>query len=144
MRQILLIAAILLVPNLVLIAQHSGHGSSGQGQQQGQSQPGRATTGGQSSQSTAAQKREKQRNQLRSQATNEQREQYRTGNRSMERTRTQARDMVRMSNGTAFDADQVRQQRDQLRDQVRTMDQHNQRLIKGLDNQQQAAIEQRR
>ena len=51
--------------------------------------------------------------------------------------------MARISNGTAFNADQARQQRDQLRDQVRTMDQQNQRLMQGLDNQQRAAIEQR-
>jgi len=90
-----------------------------------------------------AQTRQQQRNQLRSQATDGQREQYRTGNQSMERIRTQARDMARISNGTTFNADQARQQRDQLRDQVRTMDQQNQRLMEGLDNQQRAAVEQR-
>ena len=143
MRRILLIAAMLLLPNVVLIAQHSGHSTSGQGQQQGQAQPRRATTGSQSSQSMMAQTRQQQRNQLRSQATDGQREQYRTGNQSMERIRTQARDMARMSNGTTFNADQARQQRDQLRDQVRTMDQQNQRLMEGLDNQQRTAVEQR-
>lgn len=86
---------------------------------------------------------QKQRNQLRSQATNGQREQYRTANRSMERIHTQARDMARKSTGTTFNADQARQQRDQLRDQVRTMDQQNRGLMQGLDNQQRAAIEQR-
>lgn len=48
-----------------------------------------------------------------------------------------------MANGTTFNADQARQQRDQIRDQVRTMDQQNQRLMQGLDTQQRAAIEQR-
>ena len=143
MRRILLIAAMLLIPNVVLIAQHSGPSTSGQGQQQGQAQPRRATTGSQSSQSMMAQTRQQQRNQLRSQATDGQREQYRTGNQSMERIRTQARDMARISNGTTFNADQARQQRDQLRDQVRTMDQQNQRLMEGLDNQQRTAVEQR-
>jgi DNA repair exonuclease SbcCD ATPase subunit len=51
--------------------------------------------------------------------------------------------MARKSTGTTFNVDQARQQRDQLRDQVRTMDQQNRGLMQGLDNQQRAAVEQR-
>ncbi len=143
MRRILTIAAMLLLPNVFLIAQRPGHSTSGQGQQQGQAQPPRATTGSQSSRSTMTQTTQQQRNQLQSQATNGQREQYRTANQSMERIHTQARDMARKSTGTTFNVDQARQQRDQLRDQVRTMDQQNRGLMQGLDNQQRAAVEQR-
>ncbi len=141
MRRILTIAAMLLLPNVFLIAQRPGHGTSGQGQQQRQAQPRQATTGSQSN--TRSQARQQQRNQLRSQATNQQREQYRAANQSMERIHTQARDMARKSTGTRFNVDQARQQRDQLRDQVRTMDQQNRGLMQGLDNQQRAAVEQR-
>jgi len=142
MRRILLILALFLVPAVGLVAQRSGRGGSVSGQRQ--TQPSQPTTRqSQSRQSTMDQTRQQQRSQLRSQATDQQRQQYRTCDQSMERIRTQARDMARMSNGTTFNADQARQQREQLRDQVRTMDQQHQRMMQGLDNRQLTAVEQR-
>ena len=60
----------------------------------------------------------------------------------MDRLRTQARDMVRASSGSSFNAGQTRQQRDQLREQLRTMEQQHESVMQGLNTQQRAAVEQ--
>ena len=142
MKAILLITAMLLTSAAGLIAETSRRGGGGLVQRGAATQRSQSTRRSQFGPGTTNQFQQQRRQQLRSQVTNQQREQYRVGNQFMDRIRTQARDMERVSAGT-FNADQVRQQRDQLRDQVRTMEQQNQHLIQGLNSEQRAAVEQR-
>ena len=75
-------------------------------------------------------------------ATDQQRDQIRTCDQSMDRVRTRARDMAQASAGKNFNAEQARQQRNQLRNEVQTMEQEHTRLMKGLSGEQRDALQQ--
>lgn len=51
--------------------------------------------------------------------------------------------MDRLAKSKTFDASAVRRQRDQMRDQLRTMEQEHERLMKGMSQEQQAALRNR-
>jgi chromosome segregation ATPase len=74
-------------------------------------------------------------------ATDRQRDQIRTCDQSMDRVRTRARDMAKAAGGKNFDAEQARQQRTQLRNEVRTMEQEHARLMQGLGAEQREAAQ---
>jgi hypothetical protein len=98
---------------------------------------------GQAGQGTMDKTRQMQRDRLRTQATDQQRQQFKTCDQSQDRIRTQARDMARAASGSSFNADQARQQRDQLREQLQTMEQQHESVMQGLNSQQRSAVEQR-
>ena len=80
------------------------------------------------------------RDRIRIHATDQQRDQYRTCDQSMDRIRTRARDMAKASSSPGFNADQARQNRDQLRNELRVMEQEHERLMQGLNGEQKEAI----
>ena len=80
------------------------------------------------------------RDRLRSHATDQQRDQYRTCTQSADRVRAQARQMAQAT-GKGFNADQARQQREQLHNRIQTMQQEHERLLEGLNNEQRAAMQ---
>lgn len=84
-----------------------------------------------------------QRDRLRTQATDQQRDQYRTCDQSMDRIRTQAHDMAQAAAGSGFNAGQAQQQRDQLRQQIQTMQQEQDRLRQSLSSDQSGFAKQR-
>ena len=51
--------------------------------------------------------------------------------------------MARDSRGTQFKADQARQQRDQIRERLQTMQQEHEQLMTGLSNEQREALQNR-
>ncbi len=102
----------------------SGQGL-GTGQEQGQSQSGSKAGSGQMEQQ-------------RIKATTQQRDQMRTCDKLADNIRKQARKMSQTSTGS-FNADQAVRQQNQIRDQVRTMEQEHERLMNGLDPTQQQA-----
>jgi chromosome segregation ATPase len=74
-------------------------------------------------------------------ATDQQRDQVRTCDQSMDRARSRARDMARAADGKGFNAEQARQQRNELRNEVRTMEQEHARLMRGLSGEQREALQ---
>ncbi len=139
-----LLAAIFLffaTSNLVQ-AQGRGGGQSKGGTttagQQGRGQGGnQGQMGSQKGQKGGAQDRKQV------QATDLQRDQLRTCTSSADRIRQQARDMANAASGAGFKAEQARQQRDQLREQIQTMQQEHNRLIQGLSQEQKAQLQER-
>jgi chromosome segregation ATPase len=80
------------------------------------------------------------RQRLRIHATDQQRAQYRTCTQSLDRLRTRIRDMNRIMNSAAFNKQQALQAREQLRNELRTMQQEHDRWVAGLDDEQKAAV----
>jgi chromosome segregation ATPase len=76
-------------------------------------------------------------------ATSQQRQQYETCSKTMDRVRETTRDMVRTADGKAFSADQARQQRDRLQEHLQTMEQQHQQVMQGLGVEQRSTIQQR-
>ncbi len=75
-------------------------------------------------------------------ATQQQRDQIRTCSKQADEVRKQVRKMAQTSD-KKFNADEARGQRDQIRTQLQAMEQEHERLMNGLDpNQQQAFREQ--
>jgi hypothetical protein len=75
-------------------------------------------------------------------ATDQQRDQFRACTQSQDRVRTQARDISRVGQRAGSSSNDARRQRDQLREQVRIMQQEHQRLMQGLGPEQQEAARQ--
>jgi basic membrane lipoprotein Med (substrate-binding protein (PBP1-ABC) superfamily) len=120
-----------------------GGGGQGQGSGQGQGQ-GSGLGGGQGQQQGqgGTQAGRGDMDQQRVHATKEQRDQIRTCSKQADEIRQQARKMTQTS-AKKFNADEARQQRDQIQTQLRAMEQEHERLMNGLDpNQQQALQEQ--
>ena len=87
--------------------------------------------------------RDRDRDRVRIHATNEQRDQFRTCTQSADRVRIQAREMARQAGGVGFHPDQARQQRNQVREQVRTMLEHHEMFLNGLGQEQLSAAQNR-
>lgn len=115
--------------------QHGGQGRPPQGQGQGQQQG----MGGDAGRGTMDRDRTQDRQRVH--ATDQQRDQLRSCDQSMDRVRTRARDMAKTAGGGNFSADQTRQHRDQLREQLRTMEQEHGQLMNGLNADQKQALE---
>ena len=115
------------------LASAQGRGGGGQGRPQGQGQ-------GQQGRGSEMGKGTMQRDRIR--ATGQQRDQIRTCDQSMDRVRTRARDMAQTSAGKNFNAEQARQQRNQLRNEVRIVEQEHTRLMQGLSGEQREGFQQ--
>ena len=129
-RTVLLAAAALLFASPIVFAQ--GHGQGRPGGQQRQ----RPTTGQQKQMGKAGGTQDRQR----IRATDRQRDQLRTCTQTADRIRQQARDMDRQAKSASFKAGEARQQRDQLREHVRTMEEQHQQLMNGLSEDQKTAL----
>ncbi len=132
-------AAVVLAAAPLAVAQGGGQGSRGQGgrpQGQGHGQGQQQGAGGmQQGRGDMDQTRTRQR----IHATDQQRHQFRTCTQSQDRVRTQAHDMAHLAKRQGASSDDARQMREQLREQVRTMQQEHQRLMQGLSGEQQTA-----
>ncbi len=110
---------------------HGQQQTQGQGQKQGQGPGWRQGQGSAQSGST-------QMEQKRIRATTHQRDQIRSCSKLADGIRKQARKMAQTREGK-FNADQALQQRNQIRDQIRSMDQEHERLMNGFDATQKQA-----
>lgn len=127
-NRIVLVAAAMLFASPA-IATQGRPGGAGQGRQR----------------PTAGQKQGKMRtgstmDRQRIRANNQQRDQLRTCTQTADRIRQQARDMDRLARSKTFDAAKARQQRDEIRNHVRTMEQEHQQLMNGMTQEQQTAL----
>jgi chromosome segregation ATPase len=73
----------------------------------------------------------------------QQRDRLRTCDQTAQQIRTQARQMARDARGSKFNANQARQQRDQLREQLQTMQREHEQLMSGLSTEQREALQNR-
>jgi len=112
-------------------------GSQGQRPSMGQGQ----RQGGQMGSPTAKTTRQQDRDRIR--ATDQQRDRLRTCDQTAQHIRTQARQMAQDARGSQFNADQARQQRDQIRERLQTMQQEHQQLMNGLSTEQREAMQNR-
>jgi hypothetical protein len=113
-------------------AQRSGAGrpgGSGQGQMAGQQQQ---SSGQQQSM------RSQQQMQVQSQATGQQRAAMKQTIAATQQMRSQLRPMMRLEKGQQIGADQAKRWREQIREQLQTMQQEQQALIAGLTEEQQS------
>jgi len=131
-KKSLILFSLFLVTAFNLLAQGRGgaQGRSGaQGQQAGRDQP------------AGRQSKPQERgagNQQHARASTRQRDQIRTCDQQADKIRKQMRKMAQTPS-QKFNADQARQQWNQLQQQIRAMEQEHERLMNGLDaNQQQA------
>lgn len=136
------LAVILIFTPAIAFAQGPGGGSARAGGQGQGSRPG-AGTGATTSRGTMDRDRIQQRDRLHTMATDQQRTEYRTCDELADRIRTRARDMSKSADGKGLSVGAMRQQRDQLREQVRTMDQEHQRMMQGLNDDQRDFIQNR-
>lgn len=111
-----------------------GGGSARSGQMQGQGPHGRDSAGGQVTQT-------QERNRI--QATVQQRNQVRSCDQSADQVRTRAGQIAKKAQGNSFNADAVRQERNRLQEQVAAMQQEQERLMAGLNDNQRNALQQR-
>lgn len=132
---------LLLAPG-PLLAQRPGGGGAGGGGQARQTQRGGGMGQG-AGLGTLDQTRQMQRDRLHTQATSAQRDQYRTCDQNLDQLRTRSRDLSRTASLTAFDPAKVSQQRAQIEEQFRAMDQSRNQLFQSLNQEQQDAIQAR-
>lgn len=132
-RRVLFVGATLLLASPAFATQ-GRPGGAGQGRQQ------RPTTGQRQGQTTSG-RGTMDRQRIR--ATDQQRDQLRDCTQTADRIREQARDMDRLTRSKTFEAAKARQQRDQIREQLRTMEQQHQQLMNGMSQEQQAALRNR-
>lgn len=136
------IAAAFVLAAAPAFAQGRPGGGQGQGQgqrpKQGQGQAQQKGPGG-SEQGRGTMDRDRDRTRQRIHATDQQRDQFRACTQSQNRVRTQARDMANLAKRRGFTSDEARQQRDQLRQLVRVMQEEHHRLMQGLNSEQQEA-----
>ncbi len=143
--KILAMAALLcLCVAPALLAQ--GRGGQGQRGQQGQGPraTGQQQRGGQQQQQQQGQQtqtREQQRQRIH--VTDQQRNQFRTCTLSADRVRTQARQMAQAAKGGGANNPEFRQQHQQLREQIRMMQQEHDRFMNGLSEQQRDQLQDR-
>jgi ketosteroid isomerase-like protein len=142
MKRKLLVLALSFVLASSAFAQRRGAGgmqgnqSAGKGQSTGMGNRG---AGQQSQQQTQMQDRQR----LRIHASDQQQQQSRTCTQSMDRVRTQLRTMSRISKNQAISSGQASQWREQLRNDIQTMNQEQTRLTNGLTPEQQDAVKNR-
>lgn len=133
-RRFLLVAAALLLASPAFAIQ--GRPGGGQGEQggQGRQQPRTGQQKGQMPSSRGASDRQRIR------ASDQQRDQLRDCTQTADRIRRQARDMDQLTRSKTFDASRARQQRDQMREQFRSMEQEHERLVNGMSQDQRNAL----
>lgn len=149
MKRALVLLTTLTILSPGLIAQRGPGGSGQRGaqpgspgpmtnpqQQQGQMGPGRGDM-------DRSQDRDRDRDRLRTYATGQQRDQFRSCTQSMDQLRTQSRDMRLASNDKSFSKETALQQQQKLQDRFRDMQQDQQRFMQALNNEQRAAMQQR-
>lgn len=135
----LLILLCVAVPGL---AQRHGAGGMQGGQGQGQGMPG-IQRGRNQSPGLVGQMGQQDRQRMRIHATEQQQLQYRTCTQSMDRVRSQIREMTRSSRDKSINRQQMQELHQQLRTELQMMQQERERLITGFDNEQKAAIQSR-
>lgn len=84
---------------------------------------------------------QQQRQRMQAHATQQQRDQYRQCTQSMERVRSQVREMRKAANGKAMDKQQVQQLQNRLRSEMQTMRQERERLSSSLNQDQTATVQ---
>jgi chromosome segregation ATPase len=145
-RALIFAAALLLAAAPVVVAQGRG-GKGGGGQHQGQpsgqqgQQPDMGQRGGQQGQGQQQGTGAQQRQQIH--ATNQQRGQYENCTQSSDRVRTQAHKMADAAKGGGANNAEFREQHQQLRNEIRTMQQENERFMNGLSDEQRAGMQDR-
>jgi chromosome segregation ATPase len=133
-RRFLLVAAVLLLASPAIAIQGRPGGAQGGQGGQGRQQPKTGQQKGQMPSGRGAADRQRIR------ATDQQRDQLRDCTQTADRIRQQARDMDQLTRSKTFDAAKARQQRDQMREQFRTMEQEHQRLVNGMSQDQRNAL----
>jgi hypothetical protein len=139
-RKVALLA--IVIAALCLPSSSQRRGGSAQGSRnvgQSQSQTQQRNQGG-AAQGTMT--RDMQRDRLHTQATTQQRDQYRACDQSLDRVRTHAGNMAKVQTRN-FDAGAARRQHNQLREQIQNMQQNHERMMTGLGNEQQGAVQER-
>ncbi len=109
------------------------HGTGGMG--------GQRSMGSQQGSMAGQQDRMRDQQQQRIHATTQQRQQIRDCTQSTSRLRKQVRDMSRLKAGGAVNAAQAKQWREQLRNEIRNMNQEQERMVSGLSPEQRAATQ---
>lgn len=138
-RNLLILGATLLLLLTMATAQRRGGGAgmpAGQSGQHGAAgQHGQMGTG--TGMGTGIGTHDQQR--LRIHATDQQRQQLRDCTQSADQLRTRTRDMARQSKKSAITPEQAKQWREQLRHEVRVMNQNHEQFMAGLSQEQKAA-----
>lgn len=119
-------AALLLSLPAEGLAKGRGGGSGGKGERQPATSSGQEQTRGQKGRNTGL--------------TDQQLGRVRNSIRSAERIRAQAREMERAMRGTGMGLERARTQREQLRNELRTMEQEHTRLMEGLSGGQREEL----
>jgi hypothetical protein len=113
----------------------------GQGMQQGNPSAGRGSQAGMGNRGMGQGMGDQQR--LRIHATDQQRQQSKTCTQSMDRVRTRLRTMARIKQNQPISSEQASQWREQLRNDIQTMNQEQSNLMNGLTPEQQDATKNR-
>ena len=134
-KHLILISIFLLAAVSAFPQGRGGGGSRGQGGQQAQPRT-------QQRQQEAVQPGQGNTERKRIQIHSEQRRQIQECRKAADDIRKQARKMAQTS-GNKFSAEEARQQRNQIRNQLQTMQAEHERLMQGLDSGQQQALRER-
>jgi hypothetical protein len=141
-RIAMLVALLALAIPAIPVQARGEAGRRGAGAQ-AQSRQAPAARSGQPGQGAMAGRRDAQGNGLRDQATEQQRAQYLNCQKSLDGVRTDATELERLASaGSGFYLGRLRRQHKLLGEQMRAMEQENQRLVKSLNQQQKAAVRQ--
>jgi len=133
LKLIVLIACLIMAPPLTLAQGRGGQGGTGQNAGYGQGQQGAGAT----EMGSGSINRQRDRVHV----SQQQQDQIGSCDRSMDAVRNQARQMGKYSKNGAFNADKARQDGKQLQERVRVMQQDHERLMQGLNQGQQQALE---
>jgi hypothetical protein len=132
LKLVALIACLIMALPIVLAQGRGGQGGKGQNAGYGQGQQG---AGG-----TEMGRGSTDRPRDRVHVSQQQQDQIRSCDRSVDAVRSQARQMGKYKNG-GFNADKARQDGKQLQERVKTMQQDHERLMQGLNQGQEQALE---
>lgn len=133
-----------LIPGITFAQRPRGGGGGGaQQRQQAQRSTGVGAPGQMQGQGTQDRIHQQQRDRLHTQLTTQQRDQYKDCSQTMDRLRTQTRDMARVSTGAGFNPDHARQQQIHIREQFRNLEQTRTQLGQSLSDEQRAGVQQR-
>jgi chromosome segregation ATPase len=109
---------------------------------QGKGKGSQAAKGqGQKQQQAGAQQGQGDMDRDRVRASAQQRDQLQTCDRSAEAIRTRTRQISKSAGGKGFNPDQARKERDQVREQLTKMNQEHEKLMQGLNDGQQRALQ---
>jgi chromosome segregation ATPase len=130
--------SLFLAPPLAAQGRGGGGGRTSSGQQR--SQPSASQRGGQTGQS---QQGTRGQSGQRVHINDQQRGQYETSTRAADRTQDRVHQMAQSVGNAGTGNAEMRQQHDQLRNDVRTMQEEHDRFMKSLNDDQRAAIQER-